>query len=263
MLNTFDEKLSLEYIVHEVFLQLLRCASRASCSLELRTYLFHHVSIRLELDSRVLELLRVLGLKLFHGINTTLRVFWASIGHEDEDNGGRLDVVGRYLGNIVEGRVELSPPTTVDRGIGVDLVGIHVLILYGEFIIKLKESDLSFVGLFVFLLNHFDYLFIGLVQSNLPLATHRTWLIGCDYVVSSILELFNLLHLSHPNWHKFQVVKLAVDWSQTHPQTFKFLLLREITQAVREVPAAKCLVFPESDELLPRHGTSIEENIIL
>lgn len=85
-----------------------------------------------------------------------------------------MDVVGRYLGNIVEGRVELSPPTTVDRGIGVDLVGIHVLILYGEFIIKLKESDLSFVGLFVFLLNHFDYLFIGLVQSNLPLATHRT-----------------------------------------------------------------------------------------
>ena len=67
-----------------------------------------------------------------------LRVSWASIGHEDEDDGGRLDIGGRYLGNIVEGRVELSPPATADRGIGVDLVGRLVLILDGEFMIKLN-----------------------------------------------------------------------------------------------------------------------------
>ena len=203
MLNTFDEKLSLEYIVDEVFLQLLRCASRASCTLELSTYLFHHVSIWLDFDSCVLELLRILNLKLFHGLDTTLRVLWFSIGHEDEDNGGRLDIVGRYLGNIVKGRVEQSIPFTVNLGIGVNLMGIHVLILDGEFIIKLKKSDFCFVSLFVFLLNHFDYLFIALVQSYFPLATHRTWLIGCEYVVSSILELFDFLHLSHLYWDEF------------------------------------------------------------
>ena len=37
----------------------------------------------------------------------------------------------------------------------------------------------------------------------------------------------------------------------------------ETTLAIREVPAAKVLIFPESDELLPRHGSSIEENIVL
>ena len=49
-----------------------------------------------------------------------------------------MDIGGRYLGNIVEGRVELSPPATADRGIGVDLVGRLVLILDGEFMIKLN-----------------------------------------------------------------------------------------------------------------------------